>query len=51
VVATRIYRSLSFCCLLFSCTLRPLKMTLTSLSMREKAPSLHPSLLPVAKAA
>jgi hypothetical protein len=38
VVATSIWRSLSFCCLLFSCDPCPPKMTLTSLSTRGKAP-------------
>jgi hypothetical protein len=38
VVATSIWQSLSFCCLLFSCDLCPPKMTLTSLSMHGKAP-------------
>jgi hypothetical protein len=38
VVATSILRSLSFCCLLFSCDLCSPKMTLTSLSTRAKAP-------------
>jgi hypothetical protein len=38
VVATNIWRSLSFCCLLFSCDPCPQKMTLTSLSTRGKAP-------------
>jgi hypothetical protein len=38
VVATSIWRSLSFCCLLFSCNPCPPKMTLTSLSTRGKAP-------------
>jgi hypothetical protein len=32
VVASNIWRSLSLCCLLFSCDLCPPKMTLTSLS-------------------
>jgi hypothetical protein len=40
VVATRTCRSLSFCCLLFSCDPCPLKMTLTCLSMRGNAPPL-----------
>jgi hypothetical protein len=44
LVATWTCRSVSFCCLLFSCALCPLKMTLTSLSMRGKAPPpLHPA--------
>jgi hypothetical protein len=38
VVATSIWRSLSFCCLLLSCDLCLPKMTLTSLSTRGKAP-------------
>jgi hypothetical protein len=38
VVATSIWRTLSFCCLLFSCDPCPPKMTLTSLSARGKAP-------------
>jgi hypothetical protein len=38
VVSTSIWRSLSFCCLLFSCDLCPPKMTLTSLLTCRKAP-------------
>ena len=38
MVATSIWRSLSFCCLRFSCDPCPPKMTLTSLSTRGKAP-------------
>jgi hypothetical protein len=40
VVAARTSRSLSFCCLLFSCDLCPPKMMLTSLSMCGNAPPL-----------
>jgi hypothetical protein len=38
LVATRTCQSVSFCCLLLSCVPYPPKMTLTSLSMRGKAP-------------
>jgi hypothetical protein len=38
MVATSIWRLLSFYCLLFSCDPCPLKMMLTSLSTRGKAP-------------
>jgi hypothetical protein len=47
VVATNICRSLSFCCLLFSCDPCPPKMTLTSLSTRGKAPSPPPPVVGV----
>jgi hypothetical protein len=42
VVATNIWRSLSFCCLLFSCDPCPPKMTLTSLSTRGRLHLLPP---------
>jgi hypothetical protein len=48
VVAARTCRSLSFCCLLFSCNPWPPKMMLNSLSTRGNAP---PLLLLVAEAA
>jgi hypothetical protein len=47
-VATRTCRSLSFCCLLFSCAPWPPNMTLTSLSMHGKGPPLP---LPAVEAA
>jgi hypothetical protein len=48
VVATNTCRSLSFCCLLFSCDPCPPKMTLTSLSTCGNAP---PPPFPIAEAA